>query len=155
MSEPYEELLDGQTILRLPPGARHEAVCARLHGLVNASVANLKSTRLLPPRTRVEISPDLAVCPDLALITAATGKLWLAVEIIDSDDHRMDTVVKKQIYEDFRVPRLWIVDPRYDNLEVYHSNDYGLALQGIMAGREVLTETLLPEFQVAIAELFA
>jgi Uma2 family endonuclease len=154
MSEPYEELLDGETILRLPPGARHEAVCARLHELINASVANIKSTRLLPPRTRVEISPDHAVCPDLALITAATGKLWLAVEIIDSDDHRVDTVVKKQIYEDLRVPRLWIFDPRYDNLEVYHCNEYGLALKGIMAGREILTEELLPEFQVTIAELF-
>lgn len=154
MSEPYEELLDGESVFRFPPGARHEAICARLHALVNAGVANLKSTRLLPPRTRVEISPDLAVCPDLALITAATGKLWLAVEIIDSDDHRTDTVVKKQIYENVRVPRLWIVDPRYDNLEVYHSNEYGLALKGIMAGREILTEELLPEFQVTVAELF-
>jgi Uma2 family endonuclease len=155
MSEPYEELLDGETILRLPPGDRHEAICARLHELVNASVANLKSTRLLPPRTRVELSSDHAVCPDLALITAASGRLWLAVEIIDSDDHRADTVVKKQIYEDIRVPRLWMVDPRYDNLEVYQSNEYGLALKGIMAGREILTEELLPEFQVTVAELFA
>lgn len=155
MSEPYEELLDGGTVLRLPPGARHEAICARLHALVNASVANVKSTCLLAPRTRVELSSNHAVCPDLALITVATGKLWLAVEIIDSDDHRLDTVVKKQIYEEVRVPRLWMVDPRYDNLEVYHSNDYGLALKGIMAGREVLTETLLPELQITVAELFA
>jgi len=155
MSAAYEEILDGATVLRLPPGARHEVICARLHELVNASVANLKSTRLLPPRTRVQLSQSHAVCPDLALIDAATGKLWLAVEIIDSDDHRADTVVKKQIYEEVRVPRLWMVDPRYDNLEVYHSNEYGLALKGIMAGREVLTETLLPEFQVTIRELFA
>jgi Uma2 family endonuclease len=95
------------------------------------------------------------VRPDLALITAATGKLWLAVEIINPDDHRADTVVKKQIYEDAKLPRLWIVDPRYDNLEVYHGTEYGLALRGILTGSEVLAESLLPEFQLTIRELFA
>jgi len=155
MSAPYEEILDGRTVLRLPPGARHEAVCARLHALVNASVANVKSTCLLAPRTRVRLSANHAVCPDLALVTAATGKLWLAAEIVDSDDHGTDTVVKKAIYEEIRVPRLWMVDPRYDNLEVYHGNEYGLALKEIMAGSEVLTESLLPELQVAIREFFA
>jgi len=88
------------------------------------------------------------------LVTAATGKLWLAVEIVSSDDHRMDTVVKKQIYEAIKVPRLWMMDPRYDNAEVYHSTEYGLMLKGILAGREVLAEPLIPEFQMVITELF-
>jgi Uma2 family endonuclease len=85
----------------------------------------------------------------------ATGKLWLAVEIISTDDHRSDTVIKKQIYEDIRVPRLWMVDPRYDNVEVYHSTEWGLALKGILAGSEVLAEALIPEFQIVVTELFA
>jgi Uma2 family endonuclease len=95
------------------------------------------------------------ICPDLALVTVSTGKLWLAVEIISRDDHHADTVVKKQFYEDIRVPRLWMIDPRYDNVEIYHSIEFGLALKGILAGSEVLTEKLIPEFQIVIAELFA
>ena len=31
MSEPYEEILEGETRLRPPPGARHEEICRRLH----------------------------------------------------------------------------------------------------------------------------
>jgi hypothetical protein len=31
----------------------------------------------------------------------------------------------------------------------------GLALKGILAGSEMLTEKLIPEFQIVIAELFA
>ena len=85
----------------------------------------------------------------------ATGKLWLAAEIISRDDHHADTVVKKEFYEKIRVPRLWMVDPRYDNVEIYHSLEFSLALKGILAGREVLTENLIPEFQFVIAELFA
>jgi Uma2 family endonuclease len=155
MSGPYEEILDGGSLPRSAPGARHEAICARLHTLMTASVANLAALRLLPVRERVRVSRTTALCPDLALVTAATGKLWLAVEIVSTDDHRSDTVVKKQIYEDIRVPRLWMVDPRYDNVEVYHSTEWGLALKGILAGSEVLAEALIPEFQIVVTELFA
>ena len=154
MNVPYQEILGGTPLIRSAPGARHELICGRLHQTVHASVANFRSIRLLAPRTSVEFSPQTRICPDLALLAAATGKLWLAAEIVSSDDHRTDTVVKKQIYEELKLPRLWMVDPRYDNVEVYHSNEYGLILKGILAGREVLTEKLLPEFQLTIADLF-
>jgi Uma2 family endonuclease len=155
MSEPYDELLNGEAHLRIGPGARHERICAKLHEIVLASVANFAGTRLLPARTKVQLSRHHAVCPDLSLVTAANNRLWLAVEIVSSDDHRVDTVIKKQIYEDVKVPRLWMVDPRYDNVEVYHATQYGLVLKGILAGGDVLDEQLLPEFQIVIRELFA
>jgi Uma2 family endonuclease len=155
MSRPYEEILDGGSLPRSAPGARHEAICDRLHAAMATCVANLPSTRLLAPRAQVRVSRTTTLCPDLALVTAATGKLWLAVEIVSTDDHRSDTVVKKQIYEDIRLPRLWMVDPRYDNVEVYHSTEWGLSLKGILAGSEVLAEALIPEFQIVIGELFA
>jgi Uma2 family endonuclease len=154
MSRPYEEILDGASLPRSAPGERHETICERLHALMMASVANLPSTQLLAPRTRVQVSHSTAICPDLALVTAATSKLWLAVEIISRDDHRADTVVKKELYEKIRIPRLWMVDPRYDNVEIYHSTEWGLALKGILAGSELLTEKLIPEFQIVITELF-
>lgn len=155
VSQPYEEILDGGSIIRPAPGERHELVCRRLHDLITASVANLTGARLLPPRTRVQLAHHTLVCPDLALVTTATGKLWLAAEIVSREDHRVDTVIKKEIYETTRLPRLWMVDPRYDNVEVYHATQYGLVLQGILAGTETLAEKLLPEFQLTIAELFA
>jgi Uma2 family endonuclease len=120
-----------------------------------ASVANLAGTQLLAPRTKIQVSRTTSICPDLALVTAASGKLFLAVEIISRDDHRADTVVKKELYDQIRVPRLWMVDPRYDNVEIYHCTEWGLKLKGILAGSELLTDHLIPEFQMVIAELFA
>lgn len=155
MSQPYEEVLEGRTILRPPPGARHEMICTRLHDCVRASVANFASTRLLERRAQVKLTTDTTVSPDLALVAAATGKLWLAAEIVGVDDHKFDTVVKKQIYEEAKLPRLWMIDPRYDNVEVYHAGPYGMTLKEILAGKEILTEKLLPEFQIAVAELFS
>ena len=155
MSELYEEILSGRTVTRSGPGVRHEQICQRLHDSVRASVSNLISARLLARREQVKLAADSVVRPDLALITAATGKLWLAAEIVDSNDHRIDTVHKKQLYEDLKIPRLWMIDPRYDNVEVYYGGEYGLMLKAILAGREVLAEPLLPEFQIVIADLFA
>jgi len=154
MSEPYEEILENISVRRPAPGARHELICQRLHQSVNEKVMNFPGTRLLAPRSEVQVSRNILIRPDLALLASATGKLWLAAEIVSSEDHRTDTVVKKQIYEDLKLPRLWMIDPRYDNIEVYHATEFGLALKGILAGREVLTEKLLPEFQLTVADLF-
>jgi Uma2 family endonuclease len=154
MNESYAETLGGTPLVRRAPGGRHEAICAELHRCVLASVANLTSTRLLPPRAAVRLSHNTVVCPDLSLVAAATGKLWLAAEIVSTEDHATDRVVKKQLYEDLRLPRLWMIDPRYDNVEVYHATPYGLALFRILAGQEILSEKLLPEFQLSITDLF-
>jgi Uma2 family endonuclease len=148
-------MFEGAALPRSAPGPRHEQICARLHAAMAASVANLNSTQLLAPRTKIQVSRTTAIRPDLALVTTATGKLWLAVEIVHTGDHHADTVIKKEIYERARVPRLWMVDPRYDNVEIYHNMEFGLVLKGILAGGEILSEKLVPEFQFVIAELFA
>lgn len=155
MSESYEEMIQGERILRPPPGLRHELICARLHAALQASVANFSSTKLLEIRSDISLGSGNEFRPDIALVTAASGKLWLAVEVVSSEDHKPDTVFKKEVYEAARVPRLWMVDPRYDNVEVYYATTYGLRLQEILATKDVLTEKLLPEFQMAITELFA
>jgi Uma2 family endonuclease len=155
MSSAYKEIFEGQTILRAAPGPRHELICGRLHAIVHASVANLSSTSLLAPRSEVKLSSGTVVCPDLALVTRATGKLWLAVEIVNSGDHQPDTVMKKEIYERAKLPRLWMIDPRYDNVETYHGSEYGLMLKAILVGRESLADKLIPEFHVVVSELFA
>ena len=154
MTEPYSETLDGRSYTRRALGVRHELICGRLHEWLTFALANVSTTRLLTPRTPVQLLPASLVRPDLALVTAATGKLWLAAEIVSSDDHKTDTVLKKQLYEDAKVPRLWMVDPRYDNVEVYHTSQYGLALQHILAGKEELKEPLIPELRIVIKELF-
>ena len=155
MSRPYEETVGGGILPRSAPDTRHEAICDRLHAVMTASVSNVSSIQLVVPRTKIQVSRTTALCPDLALVTAASGKLFLAAEIVSRDDHRADTVLKKEIYEEIRVPRLWMVDPRYDNVEVYHSTEFGLQLKGILAGSEILSEKLIPEFQIVINELFA
>jgi Uma2 family endonuclease len=155
VSEAYEEIISGEAILRAAPGPRHERICAWLHARVAASLGEKPVSKLLIPRSVVPFGPGTLLRPDLSLVTSATGKLWLAAEIVNTDDHKLDTVLKKSLYEEFKAPRLWMIDPRYDNVEIYHTTPYGLALKAILAGKEVLRETLLPEFGCSMTELFA
>jgi Uma2 family endonuclease len=155
VSEPYEEIIGGETLLRAAPGQRHERICAWLHARMAAGLNGNRVSRLLTPRSVVQFGPGTILRPDLSIVTAATGKLFLAAEIVNSDDHRLDTVLKKSLYEEFKAPRLWMLDPRYDNVEIYHTTPYGLALKGILAGKETLNEALLPEFVCSVTELFA
>jgi len=155
MSHSYEEIIEGISVLRRVPDGRHHEICERLHAHISGSLKPGSPARLLEARALVQISAGTMVRPDLALVTVANGKLLLAAEIVNSDDHRWDTVTKKQIYEEVNVPRLWMIDPRYDNVEVYHASTYGLALKGILAGKEILAEKLLPDFSLTIAELFS
>ncbi len=155
MSDAYEETVNGERLLRFPPRPRHDEILVRLRRRVAGSIAALAAARMLDTRSPVEISPRTLLRPDLALVTTANGKLWLVAEVISSDDHHADTVEKKGIYEEQRVPRLWIVDPRFDNVEVYHGTPFGLTLKRVLAGRELLTESLLPGFEMPLHELFA
>jgi len=148
----YEEIVRGETLKRLPPGERHELICRRLHEAVAKSL--LPTSRLLAPRTIVELAPGTLVRPDLVLITTMTKKPWLVAEIVDSYDHGSDTVTKKMLYEETGFPRLWMIDPRYDNVEVYHGTPYGLSLREMLAGRDVLMEKLLPDLRLPVAALF-
>ena len=79
MSRPYEEILHGATLPRSAPGDRHEQICARLHREMASSLAGVASVQLLAPRTKVQLSRTTAFCPDLAVLTAASGRLFLAV----------------------------------------------------------------------------
>jgi Uma2 family endonuclease len=151
----YEEVVEGESLLRFSPGPRHELICQRLHTAVGESLKSVNIARLLAPREIVQLSPGTMVRPDLTLVAAATGKPWLIAEVVDSDDHRADTVTKKNIYEELNIPRLWMVDPRYDNIEVYHGSPYGLMLKKILVNKETLQESLLPALSLTVGNLFA
>ena len=102
MSDPYEEIVNGERMLRFPPRPRHEEILNRLRQRVGGCLASLATARMLNMRDVVEVAASTILRPDLALVAAANNKLWLVAEVISSDDHHADTVEKKAIYEEMR-----------------------------------------------------
>ncbi|MDI1321076.1 MAG: Uma2 family endonuclease [bacterium] len=163
MSEPYEELLQGEAVHRGPPTADHELLVTRLHRLVAGSLPLNSALCLLPPRSELLLGEHSVLRPDLAVIRleqpAATvidvAQLYLVAEVLLPGDHHADTVIKKQLWADSRLPRLWMVDPRYLNVEVYGLGEFGFTLTDILANHHPLTDPHLPGLSCPMHELFA
>jgi len=162
MNESYEEMISGQRIFRRPPTPTHETLVARLHQLVAKSIPLNSTLRLLAPRAELDLDGHSVLRPDLAIIRSQHGilrnqpvELYLVAEVIQPGDHHVDTVVKKQVWTDGRLPRLWMVDPRYWNVEVYGCTDDGFSLLDILANQHSLTDPHLPGFCYTMPELFA
>jgi Uma2 family endonuclease len=161
MSEPYEETINGDTLFRSPPTMSHELLVTRLHGLVASSLSPNSSLKLLAPRTEVDLGEAGRLQPDLCILRARGGpggpgaQLYLVAEVLLPGDHHVDTVVKKQLWADIKLPRLWMVDPRYLNVEIYASTEFGFTLLDILANRHTLSDPRLPGLGCSMKELFA
>jgi len=154
MSEPYEEIIEGERYVRFAPSPLHELICERLYTRIRDCITDCSPVKLLPIRSPLKFKQNTTIKPDITLLTLKGLKIWLIVEIIDSADHKIDTVIKKAVYEEIKPPRLWIVDPRYDNIEIYHQTPYGIALQHIHCNKEKITDISLPGFEMTVYDLF-
>lgn len=160
MSEAYEEVIQGEVINRRRPPLAHETLVGRLHTLVAAALASNPALQLLPPRASLQLADDCILRPDLVVVRTApeltgSARLYLVAEVLLPGDHHLDTFVKKQLWSDLRLPRLWMVDPRYLNVEVYGLGEYGFSLTDILAHHHPLTDPALPGLGCSMDELFA
>ena len=154
MPGPYKELLSGETYIRSALSKPHELLCDRLHAAVAAHLPANSALRLLRRRAAISLCDGVGVRPDLALVRSPSAQLYLAVEVLLPGDHHPDTVLKKQLYADARLPRLWIVDSRYQNTEIYGTGEFGFRLEAILAGRETLTDPALTGLALSMNALF-
>jgi Uma2 family endonuclease len=160
MSEAYEEVIQGEMVSRRPPPLAHETLVNRLHALVAAGLGPNAALQLLPPRASLQLADDCILRPDLTVVRTApelagSARLYLVAEVLLPGDHHLDTFVKKQLWSDLRLPRLWMVDPRYLNVEVYGLGEYGFTLEDILAHHHPLTDPELPGLGCSMDELFA
>lgn len=160
MSEAYEELIQGEITGRRSPPLVHEILVNRLHALVAGSLPPNSTLQLLPPRASLQLADDCILRPDLTVVRTDPGltgpaRLYLVAEVLFPGDHHVDTFIKKQLWSDLRLPRLWMVDPRYLNVEVYGLGEYGFTLTDILAHHHSLTDPHLPGLGCSMDELFA
>jgi Uma2 family endonuclease len=163
MNEGYEEQIDGEVLVRRAPTAEHERLVERIHRRVAEALSPNSALRLLPPRSGLRLSDNLTLRPDLSIIRVPPAaeepgvapQLYLVAEVLQPGDHHFDTVVKKQVWADLRLPRLWMIDPRYLNVEVYGCGEYGFTLLNILANRDELTDPFLRRLSCPMRDLFA
>ena len=155
MADPYEEVLDGRPLIRGPINGPHELLCDRLHSWVGETLPHNSALHLLRRRSLVKLRPDTEIRPDLALMRRNDPRLYLAVEVLQNSDRHPDTVIKKNILAACLVPRLWIVDGRYQNIEIYVTNGGHFRLETILTVDDVLSDAALSGGRYLLSDLFA
>src|ERR1035438_1655192 len=70
MSEPYEETINGEEMLRCAPNPSHELLVDRLHRLVGNNLPANSRLKLLAPRTEIDLGEAGRLQPDLCLVRA-------------------------------------------------------------------------------------
>ena len=157
---PYAEKLAGETYFRVGPGVPHEALCDRLAAALELALPLNSTWKILPRRSALRLSSRDDLRPDVTLVrtnpadATAAPQPTLCVEVLLPGDHHPDTVIKKSIYQDARLPTLWLVDPRYLNVEVYRTGELGFRLEAILANHEALTNPHLPGLALSMHDLF-
>jgi len=101
--------------------------------------------------------------PDLLMLLDAAdprrqNRFWLgadlALEVVSEDKPERDLVDKRNDYAEGRVPEYWIVNPQTETITVLRLRGEAYEEAGVFRRGQVATSALLPEFSVAVAEVF-
>ena len=114
------EVIDGELYVSPSPTWEHQAAVQELLISLHGYLASTDIGRVVLSPADVEFRDDRMVEPDLFVVPLVNGRsprdwqeagrLLLAVEVISPGTARVDRVIKRQLYQQERVPEYWIVD---------------------------------------------
>ena len=161
------EIIDGEHFVTPSPNTKHQCVVGNLYMALRSHLeADQIGAVFLAPFDVVFSDLDV-VEPDLLYISReragiltekhVRGAPDLVVEILSPGTRKTDEAIKRKLYERFDVHEYWVVDPELDAIKV-HRRVEGVFTRAAELGAEAgdtLTTPLLPDFSVALADVFA
>lgn len=160
------ELLDGRLVEVIPAGGEASDVGFVIGFHLGSHVRPRRLGRLYNAEGGFVLFPgrDLVRAADVAFVRAdrlpprpqRRGFLRLApdlvVEVVSPSDRIADVVEKAMMWLDAGVRLVWVVDPDERSVTVYGPDRVP---RGLGVGDELDGGAVLPDFRVAVAELFA
>lgn len=161
------ELVEGEILVSRSPGLTHQEILANLITIFMNYVSQ-------HPVGKAYINPGVildnfnSVIPDIAFVSRAraaeiasgkhiTGAPDLLVEIVSpgNENARRDRVVKRTIYEKYRVQEYWIVEPLTQCIEIYRLRD-GSFEQVLTCSHDMeIMSPLLPGLAIPAYRIFS
>lgn len=164
---PRTELIEGEVVL-VAPKLRHQVVCGHLLVALAAwtSAAPARGLAIMPLDVKLNernvYNPDvLWYAEDRAPRGGAQPPYPMpniAIEVRSESTWRYDVGVKKRVYEEKRLPELWLVDTRAQAVRIFRRSALDAAVFDVvleLERDEQLTSPQLPGFSLALGELFA
>ncbi len=162
------EVIDGELYVTTQPHWRHQYVCTRLGGDLDAW-SRQSGAGLTVAAPGVIFADDEAVAPDIVWISRERiervlwddGKLHaapdLVVEVLSRGpkNEERDHDIKLKLYSRRGVREYWIIDWRDLTVQVYRRQEAALHLVATLAQEDTVTSPLLPGFAFPVANLRA
>jgi Uma2 family endonuclease len=164
------ELIDGEHYVSPAPRTKHQRISGQIFGLMFLYLRQHPLGKVYYAPLDVVFSDGDCVEPDLLYVSRERetrqmtedyleGAPDLVVEILSPSTKHVDRGVKHRLYERFRVPEYWIIDPENEVVKVYRSNEDGLLLSLELSRRggtsvPRLSTPLLPGFELSLDDIF-
>jgi Uma2 family endonuclease len=158
------ELIHGYVHFIPTPSTRHQFIVGNFARSVGTYVENSRLGFLLCAPLDVRLNADTALQPDLLFISAKradiaqedfiAGAPHLVVEIISKSTGAHDRATKLPLYAEARVPDVWLIDSHVETVEVLKLQGKKYLVDASLAGDQVLTSDLFPDWQLPLRDLF-
>jgi len=160
------EILDGEHYVTPSPMKVHQSSSGNLFASLYLFVRARELGTVLYAPFDVILSPNDIVQPDLlfisneraAILTEANaqGAPDMVVEVLSNSTRRRDETLKRDRYERFGVLEYWLVDPLRRTVRIFRRSGMGFAAPQELsaAAGDVLTTSLLPDFEMRVSNIF-
>jgi len=156
------ELIDGELYTSPAPNTRHQNVLGRLFLSIATHLASEGGGEVFFAPLEVHLFGKDAVQPDLIFVSNADSKIvteakisgapTLVAEVLSSSSR--DRRIKRDLYERYRVPEYWILDPITDQVEIYSLTAEGYGEPQILKPSEQLKTPLIPGLSLNLSDIF-
>ena len=158
------ELLDGELVMALAPGERHQSVSIRLGWKLVQFVTENRLGKVYHAPFDVVLSDWDVVQPDLIFVSNARAHIItpaniqggpdLVVEILSPSTAERDKTFKYALYAEHDVGEYWMVDTDAKTITVLLLGEHGFAVEGIYGVGETLESPTLGGFALTIDDVF-
>ena len=163
---PLVEIVKGDLFMVSSPNVKHQRISKHLYEAFAFYLKNKPVGELFYAPVDVILSETDVVIPDLFFVSKENGKIVqkdnmrgapdIAIEILSINPDR-DKIVKKALYEQYKVGEYWIVDPDAESVQVFtldaRTNKYGKG--NAYSGNSVVKASILDGLSIPLKTLFS
>lgn len=129
---PLVELINGELFMTPSPNINHQTISSELHYQIKDFLKNNNQGQIFTAPIDLKLSEEDLTIPDLVFVDntrlqiigeqSINGTPNLIIEIV-STNKKQDYIIKKELYQKFKIEEYWIVDPKEKIILVYQLNE--------------------------------
>ena len=162
----YCEIIDGEMIRKSAPTPMHQEISRNLLFVLETYNRQHKNGSLFYTPVDVYLDEYNKPQPDLVFVSKEKKNIItndgimgipdLIIEIISPTSVIRDRIEKKNLYERMAVPEFWLVDPQYEEIEIYTSqNGHYKLLSAATTLEGELTSGLFEGLAINLNDIFS